>query len=428
MKYFLKVMTALVLAVAVVFGVYYYTDNKPSGDNAQNVSLTTVSKAPATEKNSNIKLIASLEKEGFYLYKGNKYVILKHNDKEFEFDNWNSNIDLETPQMYYANFDADKDKELIIKAVGAVNQDTKEYVYDLYILNPKQNSKEEEYDVILATHNTWSKIVDSTIREELTQLKRCKKIIQIAMDVMASPIKYDKSTGVAKSGYTGYARALQDNNGNYLTIDKWTKGRGIYSISKDNKICVDIPVNISYKETKTVQNAGTIHFEFNFNRSNKLAVTERSIVFNANKDYKVSSQKNETKEKWTYTEINSDKSISSTDTIIDWIKYKMSYAPSLITQTTSFAGQSTDINSISKIVITQEYIELTAKPEMEFAKTSAEKGEFSVIMNEGFKSECDIAYTASISEKDGVQTLRINFDKKYSKKELGSITINYATK
>lgn len=427
MKYFLKVMTALVLAVAVVFGVYYYTNKKPNNDNAQSISLTTVSKAPATEKNSNIKLIASLEKEGFYLYKGNKSVILKHNDNEFEFEGWNSNIDLETPKMYYANFDDDKDKELIIKAVGAVNQDTKEYVYDLYILNPKHDTKKEEYDVILATHSTWSKVVDSTIREEITQLKRCNKIIQVAMDVMAAPISYDKATGVAKSGYTGYARALQDDNGNYLTIDKWTKGRGIYSISKDNKICVDVPVNVSYKETKVVQNAGSIHFEFNFDKSNKLAVTQRSMVFNASDEYKVSSQRTETKDKWTYTENNSDKSVSSTDTIIDWIKYKTSYAPSLITQTTSFAGQSTDINSVSKIVITQEYVELTAKPGMEFAKASAEKGEFSVIMNAGFKSECDIAYTATIREEEALQVLRINFDKKYSKNELKSITINYAT-
>lgn len=428
MKYFLKVMTALVLAVAVVFGVYYYTDKKPKNDNIQNASLTTVSKAPVTEKNSNIKLIASLEKEGFYLYKGNKNVILRHNDKDFEFDNWNSNIDLETPQMYYANFDDDKDKELIIKAVGAVNQDTKEYVYDLYILNPKQDTKEEEYDVILATHNTWSKILNSNIREEVTQLKRCKKILQVSMDVVAAPISYDKKTGVAKTGYRGYARALQDNNGNYLTIDKWIKGRGVYSISKDNKICVDVPVQVSYKESKAVQNIGSIHFEFNFDKSNKLAVTRRSMVFNAVKEYKVSSQANETKEKWTYTENNSDKSTSSSDTIIDWIQYKTSYTPSLITQTTSFAGKGTDINSISKIVITQEAIELTAKKGMEFAKESAKKGEFSVIMNEGYQSECDIAYTAEISEKDGIQTLKIRFDKKYSKKELGSVTINYATK
>lgn len=428
MKYFLKVMTALVLAVAVVFGVYYYTDKKPNDEKAQNVSLTTVSKAPATEKNSNLKLIASLEKEGFYLYKGNKSVILKHKDKEFEFDNWNSNIDLETPKMYYANFDDDKEKELIIRAVGAVNQETKEYIYDLYILNPKQNTKEEEYDVILATHNTWSKILNSNIREEVTQLKRCKKILQIAMDVVAAPISYDKKTGVAKTGYRGYARALQDSNGNYLTIDKWEKGRGVYSISEDNKICVDVPVNVRYKESKAVQKIGFIHFEFNFDKSNKLAVTRRSMVFTAAKEYQVSSQINETKEKWTYTENNSDKSTPSSDTIIDWIKYKTAYSPSLITQTTSFAGKGTDINGISKIVITQEYIELTAKKGMEFAKSSAEKGEFSVIMNEGYKSECDIAYKAAIGEKDGVQTLKISFDKKYSKKELGSITVNYATK
>ena len=66
MKYFLRILIVLVLAVGVVFGVYYYT-NQDAFEKNDAPKLTTVSKPAATEKNSNRVLLASLEDEDFYL-------------------------------------------------------------------------------------------------------------------------------------------------------------------------------------------------------------------------------------------------------------------------------------------------------------------------------------------------------------------------
>ncbi|MFR5875550.1 MAG: hypothetical protein ACLUFN_03580 [Eubacterium sp.] len=427
MKYFLRILLVLVVAAGVVFGVYYYTNGGGSNDNQ--VSLTTVTKPEATEKNSDRKLLVSLKDEGFNLYKSGKKVILSHNGKDFEFDNWSSMIDAETPEMHYADFDGDDDKEILIKGVSEQDSGTGEYIYNVYVLNPvKDNDGNEAYTVSMASRSTWNNILDEYIVEELTQLKTCKKIAQFSMTNSGKSVAYNKTTGIAENGHAGYFRALQGSDGKYMTVNKWSKGIGVYTITKDNKIEVDISVNISYKESSTVQCAGSIHFELALDKSNTFYPAEKSLFFITDDKYKVSNPKTSDKSEWSYTENNSDKSKPSSDIINDWIKYSTKYDPTITTQTQSYAAESTDMKNISKLVITNSYIELTAKTGSSFDKKAAGKGEFSVIINEGTDNEYDIAYTASVTNTGNKEVLKITFDKSYPKSEIKTVNINYGAK
>ena len=107
MKYFLRVLLVLVIAVAVVCGFYTYKNGGIEKSTAD-TSLTTVTKLAATEKNGNKTLIASLKNEGFYLYKSDGTKILEHDSKSYEFKNWNIDEHAEEPKMYYMDFDGDK--------------------------------------------------------------------------------------------------------------------------------------------------------------------------------------------------------------------------------------------------------------------------------------------------------------------------------
>lgn len=427
MKYFLRIILVLVVAVGVVFGVYYYTNGGlPDTDE---VSLTTVTKPAATEKNSDRELLASLEDEGFYLYKSSKKVILIHNDNEFEYSNWSSMIDAEPPEMYYADFDSDDEKELLIKAVGEENSSTGEYIYNLYLLNPgKDDDGNEIFTVSMASRSTWVNILDEYIVEELSQLKTSSKIAQFAMTNAGASIAYNKTTGIAENGHAGYFRALQDSDGKYMTVSKWSKGTGVYTITEDNKIEVDISIDVSYKESNAVQSAGNIHFELSLDKNNAFYPTEKSLLFLPADKYKVSDPKTADTSVWSYTENNSDKSNPSGDLVIDWLKYTLKYDSTITTQTQSYAAQATDMKNISKLVITNSCIELTAKAGSTFDKDSAGKGEFSVIINEGTDDEYDIAYTAAVSKKGNNEVLKITFDKSYPKKEIKSVSINYGAK
>ncbi len=426
MKYFLRILIVLVLSVGVVFGTYYYTNSDKFSKNEESVSLTTVTKAPATEKNSNRTLLASLEKEKFYLYQRKNTVILEHNGKETEFDNWSRMIAAQPPAMYYSDFDSDGEKELIIKAVSELSSTSDKYVYELYVLNP---DKKGGYNVTLASSDTWSEMFSEMITQEVSQLKSCKKIVQFSMITGDSSIIYNKKTGIAENGYSGYAKALQDVNGEYLTIDNWTKGIGLYDIDKNNNITVDIEIKATYKNTSTVQDIGNIHFELDFNDNNTFSITEKSMIFKANDKYKVSSPKKTSKTAWKYIENNnSNSSVMPKDTVIDWIKYSLNYDSAVKEKTVNYSSQETEMRNVSRTVITNSYLELTSKENFSFGNASATQGEYSVIINEGTNKEYDIAYKASVTKSGNREILKITFDKSYPQNEIKTININYGTK
>lgn len=428
MKYFLRVLVVLVVAVGVVVGVYHYTSGNAGADTVPSANLTTVTKAPATEKNSNKVLLAELKDDGFSLYKTNNGVLLVHGDNETTFENWSSMIDVEAPQMYYANFDADDDKELIIRAVSGVDDTSKQYIYDLYVLNiVKGSDGKEAYKVTLASRSTWSNILDEDITEEVSQLKSCKKTIQVSMIAGQKTIAYNKTTGIATNGYAGYARALQKENGEYCTIDKWSKGIGNYYINSKNHICIKIGVNIEYKDTDEVQQAGYIYFELSLDKNNSFYVTERSMVFEANDQYKISDPREVAEKSWSYTE-NNQSAGSQSDKIIDWISYSPEFDSSITTQTLSYASQTNDIKNADKVKITDSYLEITSKSGYEFAQNNIDNGSYSVIINEGKDNEFDISYTASIRASGNKQILKITFDKSYPKSEIKTVKINFGSK
>ena len=186
MKYFLSILLTLILAVAAVTGVYYFTNDRTLPGQTKDTFITTATKPAATEKYAARKLIASLDKPGFKLYKSGASVILEHKDNEFTFDNWSKVIDEETPKMYYADFDDDGEKELVIRAVSGQDDSTGEYVYELYVLNPKEGKK-EDYNVLLISQDTWRTVLDDQVTEELSQLKSCSKILQLLWTKKATP-------------------------------------------------------------------------------------------------------------------------------------------------------------------------------------------------------------------------------------------------
>ncbi len=422
MKYFIRILFVFVLAVGVVTGVYYYTTGGSSSEN-EAVSLTTVTKLPATEKNSNRVLLASLEKDDFKLYKSNRVIILTHGDKEYEFNNWSSMIAEETPELYYHDFDGDDAKELLIRAVEDYSETANQYIYCLYILDPVvDESGKENFKVIFAGKEEWSNIFDEQIKLEVSQLKKCKKFVQFAMDLRSNTIKYDKQTGISKNDHKGYAKALSDG-AKYLTVDRMSRDNGIYSIDKDNKINVDVDINVTYKEKSLTQKIGVVHFQLSLKNSD-LSVTSKSMYFTANEQYKISDPNITVVMPWSYTENNSNKSAVSGSGVVDWLKCKTKFDPSIATQTVTYEDNTTDVDHIASITITESYVQLIAKQGCTFDTSVIEKGEYSVVINQGTENEYDIAYNTEVSGN----VLKINFDKTYSTEEIKELSVNFGTK
>ena len=198
-------------------------------------------------------------------------------------------------------------------------------------------------------------------------------------------------------------------------------------INNKKEICVSISVNVNYKDVKTAQTLGAIDFKLDF-KDGKFFVKSRTMNFAAEKAYRASDPRTASTAAWSYTETNTDKSAQSPDKVIDWLKYTTQYSADVSSQILSFSEEQTDIKNVSKIYITNSFVEITAKPGFTFAEQSRKNGDFSVVINKGSDEEYDIAYTAKIVEVNGTEALRISFDKAYPQSEIHKIELNYGAK
>ena len=422
MKYFFRVVLTLILAGATVFGVYYYTNGMSFTSDDDKVVLTTVSKAPATEKHANKRKLASKGK--YTLYIVDNKMLLTHGDKEFEFNQWSSYIEREKPKMYIYDIDGDGLKDVVVRGVSGEEQGTGAYVYDLYVL--KRDAGKENYSVITATQDTWHSLLDDAIVEEITQLKTCKKYVQFAMAISGQNIKYDKKTGMVtkNAGYVGYARAMQDNKGKYMTVQSWSKGKGSYFVNENGKLCCEVEVLINYNENTAAQKTGMIYFEMGIDEEGSLSVTPGSLVFRADKQFAVADPKDTAKAPWTVTYKNS--ASPTAGEVLNWVKYSFPIDSSTITQTLDLGKENTDIAYVDSVVISEKQVVLTAKNNFTFDRNAAQKGDYSVTINKDKKGEYEISYTASVSE-DG-KTLTIVYDKTYSQEKIKTVDISYGSK
>lgn len=424
MKYFLRVFIVLVVAVAVVFGVYYNTHDGEIPGFERTTYQTTVTKQPATEKYASRNLLASLDKQDIRLYKSENAVILEHKDNEFTFENWSSEIDREEPKIYYSDFDGDKKKEIVIRAVSGEDEKTNEFIYELYVLNPK-DGKKEDYDVLLVSQDTWREILDSQVTEELSQLKSCKKVLQFAMADSSSKIKYNKDTGIAdNAAFKGYAKALQDSDGNYMTLSGWSKSKGIFDIDGDNHISVKVECIANYDETHIIQDIGKIYFKFSVTKDNKLTVLPKSMYFEADEKFKVSDPTETAKKDWKVRRNNSF--APKDEKTVRWAKYSMEIDPTVMTDTVDLATESTDIKYIKAIVINQKEVTLFAADNCTISDNSINNGDYSVVINKGKKDEYEISYNAKVSRDK--KKVKIYFDKTYDQSKIKTIEINYGSK
>lgn len=424
MKYFFRILLTLILAGITVFTVYYFTNGRTLPGAAEKAVVTTLSKAQATEKYANKRLLSTDKTGDYKIYVTNDSVLLGHGKEIFEFKSFGTYFELEKPKITVFDIDGDQRRDVIVRGVSGEEQGTGDFVYDIYIFIRNHEDK-EGYTVLTASQDLWHKILDEAIIEEITQLKDCKKCVQFAMTLEGTHIEYDEKTGIVTKnpGYVGYFRALQDKNGKYLTVDTWNKGKGSFFINKYYKLCCEVEVLVKYKDSDAVQKAGTVYFELHM-KDGALKITNRTMVFNAAEDCVIAKPTDTAKNPWSRTVKNSASPKGSE--AINWLKYSFAVDNETLTKTVDLAKEDTDIKFVNSIVISEGSLVMTAKNGYTFDSKTAEKNEFSVIINRNTEDEYEISYLAEVSE-DG-KTLKINFDKTYPLKKVKTVYVSFGSK
>lgn len=413
----------LLIIIGIVSGAYHYKINNSQPNTPAEIYTTkpTTTKSSSGEK----KLLASLEDDDFNLYLKGETVILEHDGQSNSFTDWSENIALEKPEMYYADFDGDDKKELLIKIVS-YTQDypVKMNVYDLYILYPKkQDDGSYKYGIFVANRDAWRNQFGAEVKCNVNQLKADPSRIQVAMNNKDKSISYDENTGLATNGYVGYARAVEDKQGNYYNLEFWDKGDGIFSI-EGNNIFVDIVVRARYENSDKGQLLGYIHCGLKLN-GKVFSIKQNSVYFMAGEDYLVTDPRNTAKSSWSYKIQNYAGAPSARNKQIDWINQTFDLPKSGASERTSFSNMQSKIKYIDSVTISDKKIEMVAKNGFEFASSVIAAGNYSVLMNEGTDDEYKINAKAEINERDGESVLIINLDKSYPRDDIKTFSVKY---
>ena len=281
---------AVVLAFLVVAGVLYYNKvYKPSVQQA--VQETTSYKAGGTEPQKAGKRTLVAKNSTVSVYVDGDFVIIDNDGAEEEFSDWNENFGKYDTQVYYADFNSDGSKDIIIVDDEGEGDIKSKRLYGLYVLTLKNEKSENTYKVSYTNSDNWLSNFNSIVTCSLNQLKIDPQIIQFVMDYNGVSVPLDADTGLAPEGtrawYTETAKTENGENAKlksvrlsdaYITYDE-----------KTNSAEAQIYVYATY-DGAAEQNVGIITTGIEIYNGN-LDIKEKSVVYSANEDLAVAAPK-----------------------------------------------------------------------------------------------------------------------------------------
>lgn len=425
MRKIADIFLVLLLTVCAVFASYFIAEKSVKTDRSAEKAVT-MTKVAVTEKESDRVLLCENNKRDYHFYKQGDKIIMTHKGVEYNFENWSPYIDLEKPQLYFKQMGSDPTDKIIIKAVNDINEDGS-YVYGVYILSEIDNKDGTlKYKITALTRATTKQIIDEKVKIEISQAKTCKKLAYVAMCYIYQEIKFDRETGVPDSYYNPF-HTLQDKNGNYMTLDGWSRGSAEYTV-EDNGVFVSFPIDIKYKETSEVQHAGYIKCMLTLTDETREAnVINKTMSFKPNMEYGAYRYDYDGNE-WKSVCKNANKAKGG-DTLIDYVQFEGTVDSNL--ETEDFSKNSSDLNKISRIEINQNKIILYANSGYTFKNSLVKNKDFSVrlTLNDGTSNNFDVSYNAELSNgSGGAEVLTINLDQPYKRENISKIKINFGVK
>lgn len=426
MRKIARILLVVMLAGCSMFASYFVAQSAVKSDRSS-AALTTVSKAPVTEKNSDRILLVEDKKADYHFYKQGKNIILVHKGNDYIFENWSPYIDIEKPELYMRQLDTDDPLELVVKGVECVNEDGS-YSYCIYVINEiVREDGTIKYSVNALTRGSTKQVVDEKAKIEISQSPLCKKMGYVAFCYINDAVDYDRDTGVPKSYYNAF-HIIQDENGNYPTLDGWERGVAEYTVEQDG-IFVTFPITIKYKDTSLVQQVGYVKCMIGVDQYSNTYIAPKTMSFRPNIEYGAYRNGYDDKQ-WQSVWKNSNKATGG-DSVIDFVQAQLDVSSEL--ETTDFSKSKSDLNKLAGIVVTQDEVMLYAKEGYTFSKDLLDSKEFSVPLEHQVDGDnsynYDVAYEASISKsKKGTEILTIKLDQPYRRGDIDKININFGVK
>lgn len=416
------IITFIFLAVFICFSIYYAKVYKPAHTPEQ-TSAVYVANGMERKKTGNRILLAELAEDDIHLYYDGGYTILVHEGRETEFDNWSKMIAEEKPELYYIDFNGDKQKDILVRALEGTDEKTKEKYYCVYVITVTKDENENyKYEIFYANRSTWYSIFDQTLNRQTSQPIYNPKRIQFVMNLTTSTISYDSTTGIANNSRAWYVKALSDGKNNYYTLKDWYIGTPILTVDTKEP-CINVQANyyITYNETDEVQLGGKLNCGLSLT-GRDFKITNKSVKLIPAPEYTVTSLLKLADKDWNYTFKNTAP-YSSSDKIIDNTTFKCTMQSTTPEESTIFSGDTEEAKALDRITLTKNSIKLYAKSGYRFSEDVINKLKYSVTVNVNGVN-ADITLSASLNEENGTSVLTFVLDKDYPKTELERFVVN----
>lgn len=433
----MKKIIAIIIVIAVASGVFILSYNYRSNRidlQTSNVSVSAVTTMQNSENDQEEngtegrKLVAEDKENDYQIYFDGENTEIVHGEYSRTIKSWAYSMNAETPEIHCKDYDGDGQIELMVRIVNGkldnqYDKDASPYTYALYMFKPYTDaSGEKTLSSLVASDNTWKEPFTNAIKCELTQLKSCDKFLQFTMDNADESIAYDNKTGITSNSHVGYGRALYNSNKQFYSIDRWSRGAGIYNFDSEGNIFLDIQVIVSYKDTTETQYLGDIHCQMTA-EGGEFDIVPDSIVFNATDEFFVSDPRETADEKWNCVIHNESANTNFNDTVIDWIENDLSLKDTGDNNSLYFETMPTKIKCVDEIKFSESELVMTAKSGYTFSDAIAKSGKYAVTINSGEDNEYDISYSCSISRDK--KSITIKFDKSYNKDAFDNVSVTF---
>lgn len=415
------ILTILFLILFIGLCLFYSKVYKPAHEKQETSTMYLADNMERTRAGKRI-FLAELAEEDFQLYQDGDYIILVHGGQETEFNNWSRRIGDEEPQMYYLDFDGDEKKELIVRALEGIDQDTEQKQYVIYVLFIQTDENGQySYNIMSANSETWNSLFNEALKCETTQPSINKKRIQYVMQGATLNINYDAVTGISSGTRAWYIKSLSDGKNNYYTLQSWYLSTPYIDVdAENNRINVRVNYYITYNETEEVQLGGIINGAIDI-QNGDFEIAKQSVTFTTAEQYRVTTLQTIADEDWTYTFNNDDKTLPQVRTI-----KKTAFKCTKQNETgenTIFSGTNDETKAIEKIVVTKNTMKLYAKSGCTFSADPINALKYSVMVRVG-GVDANITLSGEVGTENGVSVLTFVLDKDYPQDELKSFTVN----
>lgn len=281
---------AVVLAVLVVVGAVYYNKvYKPTVDMVAQETTSYKAGGNGPQKSGKRTLVA--ENDNVAVYKDGDFAIIVNGKTEAEFSDWNDKFGSYDTKVYYADFDGNGKKDIIILDDEGEGDIKSKRMYGLYVLTLKEGDSKNPYNVYYTNAGNWLSNFNDTVTCTLNQPKAYPETIQFVMDYNGTNVQFDSDTGLALSGYRAwYTKASKTEDGKNATLKSIRLSNAYIDYDeKTNTAKAQIYVYANYSNAAE-QNVGIINSGIDI-YDGSLDIKEESVTYTPSKDIAVSAPK-----------------------------------------------------------------------------------------------------------------------------------------